>query len=682
MEEEDPKYAFVIPKWVRHSNHPINTISVHPSGEIFATGGWDNYVKIWSFKALKETEKVKNKLVALLRDHNGTVNCVRFSPDGKFLATCGDDSMMFLWQKARSFGPPSTFGVPASALRPNNPIQKWTSKAFSGHSAEVTGVSWSPDSKRIASCSIDNSIIVWDVASNSQIWTYRAPVSILSISWDPLNRFIASQLTDGPIHIIDVKGKLVKEIHECLDNLPDRSMFFRIGWTPDGSFVGAASGFHEDSFNAPFFQRDSFKFSFSLDGHISPISCISSSPYLYHLSDGENNKDYYSLIAIADKKGVVSLWQIGYETKPLIVFDRLSSSSINDISWSKDGNCILISLESDPIQHLGGIICIKLLDESLRKNRLTNTEIEEVKNRLLGQTTLRFYSTHKDNKEDVAKILQSINVNEKEVDLEVLQLSTEEVMKRQIETINEEGIHIIQPVLLTAVEKQMISFQCDLSISSKQISTKVPYEFVPLSIKWTKPSSLICKPIKTIELDDSYIIACDSYIYKLNKINGRRLTPPFYIGSKCRDLSVEDDIVLAVGDKCYLLDLNTMKCVCQYICPEDFTDFGIIAKNVIIAHSKGKSWIYDHSANSWVGGGITNTKFNVSMEQIEAYAKWNQKEIVCSQWHDFDVDCMFAAYCGQTQQVQTALDNLKNQCNEESRKHVESLEKIIQTRWS
>ena len=80
--KNQPPYAFVLPKWVRHSNRPISSVDVHPSGEIFATGGWDNYVKIWNFQALLDPANVKNKLIALLRDHTCSINCVRFSPDG------------------------------------------------------------------------------------------------------------------------------------------------------------------------------------------------------------------------------------------------------------------------------------------------------------------------------------------------------------------------------------------------------------------------------------------------------------------------------------------------------------------------------------------------------------------------------------------------------------------------
>lgn len=645
-EERDFGYSLVIPRWVRHSNHPISTVSIHPSGEIFATGGWDNYVKVWSFSALDAPDGVSAKLIALLRDHTGTVNCVRFSPDGRYLATCGDDSMLFLWQRVRCFGTPSTFGIPESALLPNKPVQKWTSRAFTGHDDDVTSLSWSPDSKRIASCSIDGCVIVWDVNSGTQLWNYRTSVSALSISWDPLNKFIAVQLSDGPLSVFDTQGRMVREVNECLENTPDKPMFFRTSWSPDGSFIGAASGFNRDDFNAPFFQRGSFDFAFMLRGHVSPISCVSCSPFLLHI----DNSNYGSMFAIADKQGTVSIWNIGAETKPFLVLDRLSPSCINDIAWSADGKWLLIALENDPVQHIGGIIGVRFLKD-FPYEIADQTEMEEIKGRLLGETSFKLKSMSGKN---ISNILQSLEIKEKEVDLEVLQLTTEEVLKRQIETVVD-GIHTIQPVLLTAVEKQMISFHCNIQEKPK---TKIPCEFSPSDYNWAKPSALINEPSKVIEVNDSLIVASDMFIYKLNKSNGRRMSSPFFIGKQCRHLSVDEGVVLAVGDMCYLLDLQTMICIKKYQCPADFCDFTILSKDIIIARSRCKTWIYDQYSKTWIGGGIAKSMEQLSMKEIEELANWGNEENAIKQWYDFGIDCLFASYCGQNDRVKETLENM------------------------
>ncbi|KAH0786450.1 histone chaperone HIRA [Histomonas meleagridis] len=664
----DQNYEIIIPRWVRHSNHPISTVSIHPSGEIFATGGWDNYVKIWSFLALKGTENVKAKLISLLRDHTGTINCVRFSPDGKYLASCGDDSMIFIWQKARAFVSPSTFGFPESALKPNKPIQKWTSKSLSGHTSDVTSISWSPDSKRLVSHSVDGYIIVWDINTNTQIWCYRTNLNALSISWDPLNQFIAVQMSNGLISIFNTQGTLIKEVHDNLDRLPETPMFSRISWTADGSFIG--TGGFDRSFKPLFFQRSTFNFSFSLEGHISSISCVSCSPILLRIDD--NN--YGTLIAVSDKTGVISIWLIGSITVPLFVIERISTSSINDISWSNDGKYLLIALENDPLQHIGGIICIHFQSD-LPYQCAEPAEIEEVKKRLLGETSIsRLKSGTKTSKSE--QILKSLEDKENDIGLEVLQLTTEEVMNRQIEQVID-GVHIIQPVLLTAVEKQLISFRCQIPGIQ---TTKIPKEFIPL--EWPKPSSLSSEPNKIIELDDSILLSSDSFVYKLNKKNGRRVTTPFCIGAKCKHLSVMNELVLAVGDMIYLLELQSLKCITKIKCSKQFTDFGVLPNKTIYASAQGKIWIYDIRANTWVGGGVTNKAGETSLKDVEVLARWKKYEMAAERWSEVGMDAVLEAYSGNYERGIQKLETIRDENEDELvLPYIENMIESLKARW-
>ena len=497
-------FSFVLPQWVRHMNRPICTIDIHPSGQYFATGGWDNYAKIWSFPALLPHSKVKDKLIAILHDHNGPVNCVRFSPDGKYLATCGDDSMVYIWQRVRCFGKPSTFGVPDSALTPNKPIQKWTSKSLtSADTRDITGISWSPDSTRLASCSIAGFIILWDIKTCTSLWKIQMSVGCKSIAYDPLSRYIAVQLITKCIQIVDISGHLVKEIKDKFEDEMEQTIMSHITWTPDGSFLGAPNGYY-NTYITPFFQRDSFSFAFALEGHVQPSTCVACPQFLLR-SDG----NLCSLTAVADTNGVLSIWLIGGETKPLIVLNGISSSATNDVCWSHDGRCLLVALESDPIDYKGGVIALffkkglfsnlsstsdRETSEATDKNEqpskveiIDQSELDEIKMGILGETTLRTRSAQTIR---ARQILQSLEHTENEVDLEVLQLSTEEVLERQIETVKE-GVRWIQPVLLTAVEKQTISHKCCVNVYESPSSTlsqlyHAPNEENPLSTELLK----------------------------------------------------------------------------------------------------------------------------------------------------------------------------------------------------
>ena len=669
------QYSLVLPKWVRHGNRPISTVSIHPSCKYFATGGWDNYVKIWNFSALIDSSSTKEKLIALLRDHTGSVNCVRFSPDGKYLASAGDDSQVFLWQRVHSFGKPSVFGIPENALKPNKPIQRWASRAFAGHHRDVTSVSWSPDSQRIASCSIDGTLILWDVKTNSQLWSYHMNMGILSVAWDPLNRFIVVQMMDSNVSVFDTQGRFIKEITDCFEVEHDRAMVSRISWSPDGSFIGATSGYR-DNFISPFFQRESFNFAFALEGHVAPTSCLDCPPFLLETS----NHSYASLFACVDKCGVLSVWLVGEETKPLFVVEQLSNSTCNDLAWSKDGTWLLIALESDPVTRDGGLICVHFLQDFGYPKADLN-EMEEIKARLLGETSFKLKSKHTQN---AANILQSLEVKEKEVDLEVLQLTTEEVLARQVETVSgKDGIRTIQPVLLTAVEKQLISFQCNIESSPATVPRpNIPYEFLVPNLNWPKPAALPSEPSHVIVHEKCVLVASGTCVYKLSKNTGQRIASPIYIGGACRHLSVAQNVVLAVGDNCYVLKLSTFKCsfVCE--CPDEFVSFGIVTDNIIIGHSRGKVWIYDSTAQAWVGGVLSQNFDDASMEEIERFASLSPHENAASQWYDFGISIMFSAYTGQFDQIEKFLSEMRNKSDTDyAKKYIEKLEATLESRW-
>ncbi|OHT08767.1 hypothetical protein TRFO_22687 [Tritrichomonas foetus] len=666
----DSQYSLVLPKWVRHGNRPISCVSIHPSGQYFATGGWDNYVKIWNFNALIDSSSTKEKLVALLRDHTGSVNCVRFSPDGKYLASASDDSQVFLWQRVHSFGKPSVFGIPEDALKPNPPVQRWSSRSFTGHRRDVTSLSWSPDSQRIASCSIDGSLIVWDVKTNSQLWSYQMNIGIISVAWDPLNRFIVVQLMNSNMSIFDTQGRFIKEVTDCFET--EHDMVSRISWSPDGSFIGATGGYR-DSYLSPFFQRESFNFAFALEGHVAHTSCLGCPPFLLKT----DNHNYASLFACADKCGVLSIWLVGEETKPLFVIDQISNSTCNDLAWTKDGTWLLIAVESDPVTREGGLVCIRFLKEfELPKADLN--EMEEIKARLLGETSFKLKSKHTQN---AANILQSLEVKEKEIDLEVLQLTTEEVLERQVVSYSgKDGICTIQPVLLTAVEKQLISFQCNVECDSK--GPHIPFEFNIPNLNWPKPAALSEEPSHVLICDDCVVCSSGVCVYKLSKNTGQRIASPFCISGKCRHLSTAAGVVLAVGSRCFVLSLKTLECIFSCECPDDFVNFGIITDKIILGHSRGKVWLYDSSAEAWVGGVLTKQYDDASMEEIERFAKLSEHESAASQWYDFGISTMFSAYSGEYKQIETFLSEMKENDNTEyAKKYIDKLETTLKSRW-
>lgn len=110
----------------------------------------------WEFKDLIHSKsfyfsQLNNALNKLL---SACVNCVRWSVTGRYLASCGDDKTILIWQHAGSGG--SVFGGVTAA-------ESWRCVAtLRSHAGDVLDLAWAPHDAWLASCSVDNTIIVWN----------------------------------------------------------------------------------------------------------------------------------------------------------------------------------------------------------------------------------------------------------------------------------------------------------------------------------------------------------------------------------------------------------------------------------------------------------------------------------------------------------------------------------------
>ena len=78
---------------------------------------------------------------------------------------------------------------------------------YTGHTARVNAVVWSPNSKYIASASDDPTVHIFDVASGKQVYTYFGHHNEVNVvAWSPDSKRIASASgsTKGAGNIIHV----------------------------------------------------------------------------------------------------------------------------------------------------------------------------------------------------------------------------------------------------------------------------------------------------------------------------------------------------------------------------------------------------------------------------------------------------------------------------------------------
>lgn len=143
-------------------------ISSNASEVAVGGGDGDNKVHIYSLSGNNLTEKK-------ILDHNGAVTDLKYSPDGAYLAASDTYRKVLLYQL-----PDYTTLV---------------STEWGYHTARVNSVAWTPDSKHVASGSLDTHLIVWSPDSKTKYLVVKGahPMSqVTRVNWVDNNTLVST----------------------------------------------------------------------------------------------------------------------------------------------------------------------------------------------------------------------------------------------------------------------------------------------------------------------------------------------------------------------------------------------------------------------------------------------------------------------------------------------------------
>ena len=354
------------PCWVNHQKKPIFSIDIHPDESRFATGGQGDdsgKIVVWNFAPVKRKEDEMSsgtpKILCEMTNHLGCVNCVRWSPNGKWLASGGDDALIMIWN-IRQLGPVKSFGRKVH--------EQWGCLyQLRGHDGDVLDLAWSLDGAYLASCSIDNSIIIWSATSlPDKVTTIKGHTGLVKgLTWDPVGKYLASQSDDKSLRVWrrtdwQEEANVVSPFQNC----GGTTQMLRLAWSPDGRYLVSAHALNNDGPVAKIIDRSEWTSGMDFVGHRKAVEVVRFNPRLFSSTIGNQG-----CLAIGSRDRSLSVWLTNLR-RPLVVTHDLFDNSILDISWSKSGyELIVCSLDgtvafiSFSSTELGGLLPQQKIDE-------------------------------------------------------------------------------------------------------------------------------------------------------------------------------------------------------------------------------------------------------------------------------------------------------------------------------
>ncbi|XP_015501801.1 chromatin assembly factor 1 subunit B [Parus major] len=363
---------------VWHNKEPVYSLDFQhgADGRInrLASAGVDTAVRIWKVEKGPDGKAIVEFLSNLAR-HTKAVNVVRFSPSGEILASGGDDAVILLWKlnDSKELEPLVFQDEDEAQLNKEN----WAVvKTLRGHLEDVYDICWTSDGNYMASASVDNTAIMWDVNKGQKVSIFNEHKSyVQGVTWDPLGQYIATLSCDRVLRVYSTQTKRVafnvtkmpsgsgaegearsfRMFHD--DSM--KSFFRRLSFTPDGSYLLTPAGCVESGENVTnttyVFSRNNLK---RPVGHLpcpgKGTLAVRCCPVYFELrgasaKDETNPKSppalfnlpYRLVFAVASEDSVLF-----YDTEQSFPFGYVSNihyHTLSDISWSSDGSFLAIS---------------------------------------------------------------------------------------------------------------------------------------------------------------------------------------------------------------------------------------------------------------------------------------------------------------------------------------------------
>ena len=227
---------------------------------------------------------------------------------------------------------------------PSASPQTTTAFIYKGHTQPVNALTWSPDSKRIASSGgYDKMIQVWSATIGQHILTHHhgsdnsSYRSLNAVAWSPDGRYISS--SDGAAQAWDAdSGDMI-----FTDNATDTASLNRlethtVAWSSDNKYLALGGVvFYSDSYTYNLINSETRIWDIAQKRMIllrqdhPDLKSVGEATSIAWSSDNKH-------IASANRSKIVEIWDTSNGSNDLVLSGH--SSPITSVAWSPDGNYI------------------------------------------------------------------------------------------------------------------------------------------------------------------------------------------------------------------------------------------------------------------------------------------------------------------------------------------------------